>query len=152
MKLKQLKEAGRDLPGFGDEATWGGRTPYPDDDEQVNPLDGFVTVDSDELDGTFIVDPGLYSSDDPKIEKDLAEAGFKITNDTGHSFTAAFAYAQKHVENFFIHDNDSKYVSVNVIPALKQQAAAAGKEFTLTQLVQLNKRWMQTLLSEQPEV
>lgn len=153
MKLKQLKEwGGRDLPGFGDEATWGGRTPYPDDDEQEDPLADYYRTDDDALDGIFIVDPGEYSNGDPDVEAQLKRDGYKITNDTGHGFPEAFSHAQKPVYNFFCAGTEDHYVSTYVIAELKRIAGEAGKSFTITELQALNKKWMQALLSQQPDV
>lgn len=153
MKLKQLKEwGGRDLPGFGDEATWGGRTPTIDDDEPEDPLADYFRTDADELNGIFIVDPGEYSNDDPEVEAQLKRDGYRIENDTGHSFVAAFSHAQKPVYNYFCSGTEDRYVSMYVVAELKRLAQEAGKKFTITDLQRLNNKWMQALLSQQPDV
>ena len=148
MKYKKLNGH---LPGPGDEATWGRRTPYAEDPPE-DPLADYYRTDDDALNGIFIIDPGLYASDDPNLEQQLKDDGYAIINNTPLPFNDAFALAQQPVHVFFCGPGPDRYVSMYVINDLKRLASESGKEMTMTELHLLNWQWMTILLSQQPDV
>lgn len=149
MKLKDLKEwGGRDLPGFGDEATWGGRRPRSEEEDETDDFGGYLAseyTETPELDNAcFPIDPGEFSkdSDEAFIKESLGILGYKVQNDTGHPFAAAFLHAIKPVWNFCC-DGPERWVKNEHIEELTQLSASIGKEFTITQLQAVCKRWLQ---------
>lgn len=147
MKLKDLKEwGGRDLPGFGDEATWGGRTPYgSDDDEQVDPMADFTRTDM--LDNScFFIDIGEFDIKDQVTDEELAahfkKLDYKIANDTGHSLVQAFYHSIKPMWLFCCADPD-RFVHADAIPELKALTEKMGEpNWSITQIQAGVREWM----------
>lgn len=149
MKLKDLKEwGGRDLPGFGDEATWGGRRPYgEDDDDDRGDFASYLSseyTETPELDkDCFMIDPGEFSK--TMTEEDILESlkilGYKIQNDTGHPFATAFMHAIKPMWNFCC-DGPDRFVKNEHVSELEELCTPVGKQFTITQLQVLCKKWL----------
>ena len=147
MKLKDLKEwGGRDLPGFGDEATWGGRSPDGGDDrvsvEEYIKNDYVSTADLNYE--YFFVDPGEFDVKDTEeqIMQGLKNLSIKVTNDTGHPFATAFMHAIKPVWNFCCAGED-RWIAKEHLPALAELVSnGSAEEFTITQLQALSKKWL----------
>ena len=147
-----MKINGKDLPGPGDESTWGGRTPYVEDPPD-DPLADYYRTDDDALNCIFIIDPGRYSVLDSDVEQRLKDDGYAIINNTPLTFIEAFSLAQQPVHAFFCDPKGpDRYVSMYVINDLKRLASESGKEMTMTELHLLNWQWMTVLLSQQPDV
>lgn len=137
MKLKDLKEwGGRDLPGFGDEATWGGRSPEGTDEPAQQ------TTSVDELPQEYMfVDPRALAhlEDEAEIVKYMQTCGFsKVINDTGHQFVPAFKHALKPMFQVF---QSGGAVPVANLDSLAKLGESLSEDVTITQIQAAAKKW-----------
>lgn len=148
MKLRDLKEwGGRDLPGPGDEATWGGRTPYGDEDDQRADLgeylkNNFVST-ADAPDDAFFINIGWFHMNDTEkeINENLKGLGLKVANDTGHAYASAFLHAIKPMWDFCCGNTDH-YLTHDKVRSLQELTAQMGKSFSITEMKAGVKKWM----------
>lgn len=138
MKLTDLKEwGGRDLPGFGDEATWGGRSPEGDDEPAMQ------SVSLDELPQEYMfVDPRAIAplNDEAEITKYLQTCGFtKVTNDTGHQFVPAIKHALKPMFQVFQSGGE---VPIASLDGLAELGETMSEKVSITELQVAAKKWV----------
>lgn len=148
MKLKDLKEwGGRDLPGFGDEATWGGRTPHGSDDDEQQSLADYIKNEfvstADAPDDAFFINVGWFHLDDTEkeIQENLKHSKVTVTNDTGHDFAKAFNHAIKPMWDFCCGDTDH-FISHEGIRAMQALTQQMGNKFSVTDLKAGVSKWM----------
>lgn len=151
MKLKDLKEwGGRDLPGFGDEATWGGRRPHGEDDDDRSSLSDYMSSDfvstADMPDNAFIVPVGaIHHDDDEASIKNTLKVdgeGIVVSNDTGHDYAKAFHHCIQPMWDFACGGEEERYVSRDRVKPLQDLVAQMGKKFSMTDLQAGVKKWM----------
>lgn len=148
MKLHHLKEWGRsDLPGFGDQATFGGRSPDTENSQQS--FDDYIKTEythvSELPEDAFPVPVGWLhlDFDEAEITKTLKKyGGLSVSNDTGHPFAQAFNHVIKPLWNFSCNSDEDQLILKSDENQLKAISASSGKQITITQLQAIVKKWM----------